>query len=469
MKEAKRIRTNLDIAEDIGRIIAGGLAAPVIGAAAGANVALNAVAEILENIGYVGVNGCLLIGEVGSLGLETSSKLAQRGSLVFSRGIEDMCSFFYRALSNKEQLVGLHKLEETKKNIDDRLNNILPSLGEFNLELESEDYPLIGQTRTTSSKISASLDGNKITIKEEKTNTTRVKKDNTQQQEFRLEDIYYRGSNNHTNYSQIHSYMAELLKKDHPNLFKKHPELDWNKQLFSSPEFVKALSNGTNNMVIKDRDKQFNLTFDNGLWNVVVIKTEQHKSTETISREIDLQGNTSDLEAYVKNLQDDIKLYNEKEHYKDLLFKELEKKTATIEDKDQKNTCADLCRDYEAYKVSKRVQTERLQKDESLKIRNFEKPQTVPIEIPKTTYGISMAQEAAKSVSDSLRRLMKDGGKADKTKTFLEATSEREQNNESTLAKIVKNPLGTVASPITYVTKSLSRKKEDPKNSILPR
>lgn len=82
-----RIRTKLDTAEDICRIISSGAHIVLGTAIATENILQNATAEVLENLGYIGINGWSVIA---------------RAAVAIKRGAQDTSSFIYRALANKE-------------------------------------------------------------------------------------------------------------------------------------------------------------------------------------------------------------------------------------------------------------------------------------------------------------------------------------------------------------------------------
>ncbi len=109
-----RIRTKLDTFEDILRIVSSGAYFATGSIVATENILQNAGSEILENIGYAGVNGVNVIA---------------RAAISLKRGVQDTCSLMYRALSNKEQLVNLHELDELGKSIDERFKSFLADEG----------------------------------------------------------------------------------------------------------------------------------------------------------------------------------------------------------------------------------------------------------------------------------------------------------------------------------------------------
>jgi len=114
------------------------------------------------------------------------------------------------------------------------------------------------------------------------------------------------------------------------------------------------------------------------------------------------------------------------------------------------NTVGDLVRDNEAYLASKTQEEKRLVTNKSLS-------KWASVNIPKTSYGVSMVQEAVASIGGAASRLWA-GGKVDKSKTLLQAVSEREKGNETTIAKAVQSPLATLATPVTFVAKIVSSK-----------
>lgn len=119
-----------------------------------------------------------------------------------------------------------------------------------------------------------------------------------------------------------------------------------------------------------------------------------------------------------------------------------------LQDKLGTKEIKDLARDQEAYLASRDQEVDRLVTNERLAQRSA-------VNIPKTSYGVSILEEAALSGAGAAKRLIK-GGKADKSKTLYQAVKDREADNQSTLAQATKKPLATLSSPISFVTKLLT-------------
>jgi hypothetical protein len=110
----------------------------------------------------------------------------------------------------------------------------------------------------------------------------------------------------------------------------------------------------------------------------------------------------------------------------------------------------ELARDNEAYLVSVTQETRRLGTNKKLSKR-------VNPSIPKTSYGVSMMGESAKSAGGAVKRLIK-GGKVDKRETLYQAINKKEKTNKDGSARAVQNPLTTLATPVTHLTKLVTER-----------
>ncbi len=155
-----------------------------------------------------------------------------------------------------------------------------------------------------------------------------------------------------------------------------------------------------------------------------------------------------DVENALEQVEEDIFLEQQKDNVRSSLIFLLEKNTDKIQDESVKEDIGNLARDHEAYSTSYEQEKIWLQTNKYF-------VQYTSVNLPRTTYGVSLIQKSVKSIGDSAKRLI-FGGKADKSKTLYKAASERNKNNQSTAAKVVSNPIGTLSSPISFVSTLLT-------------
>lgn len=410
--KTKGIRTNLDIAEDIGRVVYSGAHFALGGVIAAENVVQNAAAEALENFGYIGLNGY---------------KVIARAAFAAKRGVQDTCSFIYRGLANKSQLVGLKDLDEHKENIDLRLDEIIRS-GAIKPQLNDFEHIISADTKRRKITVKDS----KMIVTEEEWQTIGRVWNNRRNSIFHYDDQI-----NVKLQKIIVNKMVAYLESNDVKVDFTNVKYENNKFNFLRKNYSKELAQFKVDLPIGQEDYGgvdpnydkdviiYHVSSSSGAKLSYGKYVDQHKWMAIENpQEIDIaKFKPQEAGKALERLEKDSQLDEERENVRAALITHLESKLSKIGDENLRKEVGDVCRDHEAYTVSLKEETARVKTNNRLAVRN-------EIKIHKTSYGLSLAQEAAKSVGGALKRLVSGEGKADKSKTLYETTREREKGHQ---------------------------------------